>query len=437
MRFIRSTDMGNTFDPKISFTADPLGIGSDIVTDASGIIYYFYPGFGPRDILLKRSLDGGATFEPGTFKVSDTEGSFDYAIPVMDTRRVFIYVSADADLTGGMYSGSIYAAWTDSTGPEDPNPANNHSVIRVAYSRDQGVTWTVVTPHELGDVNDVDRFHQWLAVAVDGSVHVVFYDTRNSDNRDGVDFYHSFSTDGAQTFSVPQRLTTITSPEINDGFEWGDYNGLDHVVRQSTVFTDNRNEGGGGGDSEDIYSTTVLQGGINITMAPEKPSMILGPTTVCAGQDGIPFEATSALGAESYQWSFSDGSVTINDNGNQSITLDGITAAGGTLSVMAQNVCGDSSQEDLVINIASNAVCNVVDCVLNTLSIDNPTIVTADVFDIIQTIDSDATVNSGDTKIMRAGTSIEFTEGFTAEESSLLIAQIDDCSAALLEDEKE
>ena len=427
MQFIRSTDFGNTFDTKISFPADPRGIGSDIVTDADGTVYYFYPGFTPRDILLKRSTDGGATFEAGTIKVADTEGSFDYAIPVMDTRRVFIYVSADADLSSGPYSGSIYAAWTDSTAPEQANPVDNHSRIQVAYSRDQGDTWTVVTPHSLGDINDVDRFHQWLAVGVDGTVHVVFYDTRNSDNRDGVDFYHSFSTDGAQTFSVPERLTSVTSPEINDGFEWGDYNGLDHVVRQSTVFTDNRNETGGGADSEDIYSTTELQGGMNITMAPNKPNKIIGPTTVCPGQEGIPFEAIPALGAETYQWSFSDGSVTINDNGNRIISLDGVTTS-GTLSVFSQNVCGMSAQEDFTISIASNAVCDVVNCVLNTLSIDDPTVSTADIFDVIQEIDSDATVLDGEAKIFRAGNSIEFSEEFTTEDNAVLIAQIEDCT---------
>jgi len=418
MQFSRSLDFGNTWEAKTSFSNDPRGIGSDIVTDADGTIYYFYPAFAPRDILLKRSTDGGATFEDGTIKVADTNGSFDFPIPTMDRREVFIYVAAEADLTDGPYGGSIYAAWTDSTMPTVGNPNNNHARIQVAYSRDQGDTWTVVTPHETSDANSVDRFHQWMAVAVDGSVHLVYYDTRNGD-RTSVDFYHSFST--------PSRLTSETSEKIIGGFEWGDYNGMDHIVRQSTVFTDNRREGGETGDSDDIYSTTELIGGINITMAPDKPARIFGPSTVCPGQNA-PFSAATAMGASSYDWTFSDGSVTINNDGQRLISLDGLTTS-GTLTVTASNVCGTSVQETFNLQVASPAACSLADCLLTNLSIDDPTISMTDIFDIIENIDSDASVLSGDTKIFRAGDGIEFTEGFTVERQALFIAQIDDCTA--------
>ena len=167
---------------------------------------------------------------------------------------MFIYVSADADLSAGPYGGSVYAAWTDTTGPESNNPQNNHARIQVAYSRDGGDSWSVSTPHETVDENSVDRFHQWLAVGPDGTVHVVFYDTRE-ESRDSVDLYYSNSTDGAETWSTPTALTSVTSQKINDGFEWGDYNGLDAVLdRVMAVYTDNRSEEGGGGDSIDIYS---------------------------------------------------------------------------------------------------------------------------------------------------------------------------------------
>ena len=427
MQFIRSTDFGNTWDPKISFNADPSGIGSDIVTDRDGSIYYAYPATSLGQILLKKSTNGGTSFATGTTLISDTEGNFDFAIPAMDTRRVFIYVSLDADLSNGPYGGSIYAAWTDSTAPEQGNPANNHSRIQVGYSRDQGSTWTVVTPHSTSDMNSVDRFHQWLAVGLDGTVHVVFYDTRNSVGRTGVDFYHSFSTDGAQTFSEPERLTSITSPKINDGFEWGDYNGLDHVVRRSTIFTDNRDEDNSGGDSQDIYSTTVLQGGTNYSMAPNKPSSILGPTIVCVGQDDLPFEVPFTSGADEFEWSFSDGSASIAGNGDDQITLNGVGAGGGTLSVFARNICGQSAVETLNISIASNATCDVVNCVLNNLSIDDPTLATSEIFDIIQTIDSDASVQSGEFKSFRAGSTIELEAGFTVEKNAIFISQIEDC----------
>ena len=101
----------------------------------------------------------------------------------------------------------------------------------------------------------VDRFHQWLAVGPDGTVYVIFYDTRQDlPNRSSVDLYFSRSTDGAQTWTDPERLTTVTSPNITDFFEWGDYNGLDVVMNDLiSIFTDNRDESGSGSESVDVY----------------------------------------------------------------------------------------------------------------------------------------------------------------------------------------
>jgi hypothetical protein len=108
---------------------------------------------------------------------------------------------------------------------EQGTPANNHARIQVAYSRDGGTTWTVRTPHPTADQNTVDRFHQWLEVTDDGSIHLIYYDTTQSASRQATDIYHSVSTDGGDTWTQ-QRLTTASSPNIADGFEWGDYNGL-------------------------------------------------------------------------------------------------------------------------------------------------------------------------------------------------------------------
>ncbi|NND71207.1 MAG: T9SS type A sorting domain-containing protein [Rhodothermales bacterium] len=258
MQFARSVDSGNTWASQaFSSASDDRGIGSDITTDKSGNVYYIWPAFNSQKIYVRKSTDGGVSFDP-KIEIADTEASFDFAIPSMETRRVFVYVSAATDTTNGFYGGSLYAAWTDATAPTSGTAANNHGRIQVAYSRDSGATWSVVTPHETLDANIVDRWHQWLTVSADGTVHVVFYDTRNDLTRASVDFYHSQSSDGGQTFTIPERITSESSPNISDSFEFGDYNGADVVLNDViSVYTDNRDESGGSGQSVDVYAAII------------------------------------------------------------------------------------------------------------------------------------------------------------------------------------
>jgi hypothetical protein len=116
----------------------------------------------------------------------------------------------------------------------------------------------VKTPHSTSDIDTVDRFHPWLAVDSLGYVHVIFYDTRQHASRTKVDIYHSVSTNGGANWSTPERLTSVTSPAADDGFEFGDYNGHDVVGNLAiSIYTDNRIEGGGSADSIDVYGTAA------------------------------------------------------------------------------------------------------------------------------------------------------------------------------------
>ena len=260
MQIARSTDFGNSWSTQ-SFSGAPRGIGSDVTTDKNGTVYHIYASTTAGTIQLLRSQNGGVSYE-APIQVADTQGVFDYPIPAMDSRLVFIYTSADSDLSDGPFGGSVYAAWSDTVGPETGSAATNHSRITVGYSRDGGNTWNTSTPHETADALEVDRFHQWLSVGPDGTVHVIYYDTRRDATRRSVDIFYSYSTDGAVTWSTPERVTSVQSPSINDGFEWGDYNGLDIVVNDLiAIFTDNRSETGGTGDSVDIYAAGIIPGG--------------------------------------------------------------------------------------------------------------------------------------------------------------------------------
>ena len=245
MRFARSTDMGANFTVHAfdggaaEFPSAPIGIGSDITTDSAGNIYYLYASFG--DITLLKSMDGGASFlSPVT--VSSTNGNYDWPIPSMETRRAWIYAAADCDTSGGPFDGTVYCAWTDTNAPDDnDDPSANHTRIVVARSSNGGATWQTSIPHPTADISTVDRFNQWLTVDGNGIVHVVFYDTRHSVDRTGVDLYYANSNDGGVTWNTEERISTVTSDNVTNEQEWGDYNGISVVDnRIVTTWTDNR-----------------------------------------------------------------------------------------------------------------------------------------------------------------------------------------------------
>jgi hypothetical protein len=161
-KFARSTDGGVTFGSVLTLDSASRGIGSDLTTDKNGNAYFFFPttsgGSNAKQIRVLKSTDGGASFAAGV-TVSATNADFDFPIPAMETRRAFIYVAAGTDFSSGTYGNSLYVSWTDTNTLEDDNvAANNHAVVKVAYSRDGGATWTTKIVHSSADIATVDRF---------------------------------------------------------------------------------------------------------------------------------------------------------------------------------------------------------------------------------------------------------------------------------------
>ncbi len=349
-----STDFGDTWSTKkgLSTGFAENGIGSDIATDKSGNIFFFWPAFNSQQILVRKSEDGGESFE-STVEVAATQASFIFPIPSIEEREAFVYVSADVDLTDGPYANSVYAAWTDSTATTTGSAAANHARIQVAYSRDAGSTWTVVTSHENADALTVDRWHQWLSVAPDGSVHVVLYDTRRDATRASVDFFHAVATDGAATFSTPVRLTSVQSPNINDIFEFGDYNGLDAAsLGLLSIFTDNRDEGDGSGASVDIYSASAALPEADLAISKDD-----GETDVEAGGELVYTIVAENLGPDDVA------SATVDDTFPASLSCSWTCSASGGASCTAGPVVGDIL-DSVVLPVGGEATYTAV-CAVN------------------------------------------------------------------------
>ncbi|MEO8671474.1 MAG: hypothetical protein ABI411_09185 [Tahibacter sp.] len=280
MFFSRSTDKGVTWATPISFPSAAKGIGSDIATDKAGNIYYVWPSSNAAtaNVYMVKSTDGGLTF--GTpVVVQALFDVYDFPIPAMESRNAFIYVSVDTDRTSGPFANRIYVTYT-AMHPSSSNgaAATNHAWIRVVKSDDGGATWSLATtPHSEADIATVDRFHPWMEVDDQGAVHIGFYDTRNSVNRTGIDFYYNYSIDGGVTWLDETRVSSVTSPNITNGQEWGDYNGLAvGPTAAATIWSDNR------GNVQHSYVGRLQ----NLAAGPTYVMNSSGPSSValCAGQ---------------------------------------------------------------------------------------------------------------------------------------------------------
>src|SRR5690606_29264197 len=125
-----------------------------------------------------------------------------------------------------------------------------------------------------------------------GVVHIGFYDTRNSTNRTGVDFYYVYSADGGASWTDETRVSQIVSQNITNGQEWGDYNGLS-VSRANVVgmsWTDNRIPDGGSSPQQKSFvgRVTNIAGGPSYQLA-----LGAGGISVCAGQPVAPIPFTA------------------------------------------------------------------------------------------------------------------------------------------------
>jgi len=272
IKFTRSTDNGATWDPPQSVVGTQ-GIGGDVTSDTSGRVFQLWAGIGAQQIRMNSSTDGGVTFTPLS-TVSPTNASFNFFLPCFDQRGTPVIVSATCDTTSGPFKDRIYAAWADVNGPEQQNPADNHSKIVVAWSGDAGATWNVGNPHSLDDINTVDRFNPWIEVDGGGNLHAIFYSTQNDPARLNVDIYHTVSTDGGVTWDPQTRVTSVSSNYINDSFQWGDYNGmaiLNEMIRP--IWTDNRT------------SKTSWTADMEVTLGPNFDiATSAGAQAICQGQ---------------------------------------------------------------------------------------------------------------------------------------------------------
>ena len=224
---LRSSNMGSSWSGPVFIDS---GIGFLPRVGPDGTLYVAYWDFG-NGVMMRRSDDGGQTFQPRKriatrldtwFTQDGSRFPGTFRVPAMS------YLAVDPN------NGTLYCVYFDTT-----NRPNNRANVDLYFTKstDKGDNWT--TPRVINTDNTPpgDQFFPWLEVDRAGRLHMVFHDSRHTDQPDDningmFDAYYAMSADGGTTWS--EHRLTEASFDSNDyglprgdfGQFIGDYNGL-------------------------------------------------------------------------------------------------------------------------------------------------------------------------------------------------------------------
>lgn len=220
--------------------------GVNLHTGPNGEVYAIwaiYDGW-PTDesaIGFAKSLDGGATWQPGTRIVQDIRG-----IRTSETsknQRVNSFPSMTVDISNGPNRGTIYVVWTN-IGVPGVNTGNDIDVYMIKSS-DLGATWSAPAkvnqdPSGLGK----EHYFPWICCDdISGTLSVIYYDDRNVLSAQ-CEVYVSNSTDGGASWEDFKVSDVSFTPQPIAGLAssyFGDYLGItSHERKVYPVWTDNR-----------------------------------------------------------------------------------------------------------------------------------------------------------------------------------------------------
>jgi len=257
IRLVRSTDEGRTWsDPvavsptvrrsygSVDSAEGPEG-GSDRVlqgvypaVDPNGTVYVAWldstdddsmEGIG--EIHVAKSTDGGLTF------TDDTIASVFNEIPFRPRNANFRFWSSSFPRLVAGPKGELYIVYT-ARPPEKPQDDGDIFFIR---SLDQGATWS--RPIALNaDEHSALQFFPEMAVAPDGSIHVMWGDTRDDPTNLRYHIYYTESTDQGETWgfeieelSIREGDTRVSdfASNPNRGFPGGRFLG-DYFAIEAT-----------------------------------------------------------------------------------------------------------------------------------------------------------------------------------------------------------
>src|SRR5579864_8756559 len=195
-------------DVSVTYDAHGHAILCYIAFDKLGTANYWGHNATRNGIFIKRSLDGGRTWEENAIPV--IEHATEPGIPFEDKPYIV------ADNTSSRYSGNLYVGWTQFT--------LTKSVILFSRSTDGGKTWSSpieISTHEglpRDDNGSVEGFTG--AVGPDGTLYVVW--------ADGNSIVLAQSRDGGHSFSRSRKILD-TAPSYFDVEDVSRSNGFPQI----------------------------------------------------------------------------------------------------------------------------------------------------------------------------------------------------------------
>ena len=223
--------------PKINDAGGTIGVNP--ATGPDGTLYTVWEDWAAKKIFVDKSSDGGATWgtDHTVTNYRLATGSFFICIPPQPDRCVVPMPFSAVDNSGGLHNGRLYVTYPD----KDPVAADWNVYVR--FSDDGGATWSA--EKKVNDDVGGYQFFPAISVAPNGTVAVSFYDTRDDNALDHkTNRYVSFSTDGGNTWSPNEKVSSAQSDESGpgDANDYGDYEGSDASSTNffQLVWTDSR-----------------------------------------------------------------------------------------------------------------------------------------------------------------------------------------------------